>query len=210
MDVPPLPATIAGLPVPQDEVSRAAWRWAHRVLPRYLLAHSVRSYCWGAALGEREGLTVDHQVLWCASLFHDVGLTTIQRNIMCFEIEGAEFARRTLERFGMDADAAEKAAIAIILHMQPNVTLDDGVEAVLLDRATAIDVRGVDVDLVAGVRRSVSRTFPRGAFDRHFLGAIQREVERRGDCQSARLLRETDLGGQMARSPWLEESSVAC
>ena len=141
-----MPASIAGLPVPQDEVSDASWRWAQRTLPRYLLAHSVRSYCWGAAIGAWEGLTVDSQVLWCASLFHDVGLTTIPRNTMCFEIEGAEFARRTLERFGMAADAADRAAIAIILHMQPAVTLDDGVEPVLLDRGTAIDVRGVDVD----------------------------------------------------------------
>ena len=210
MDDPRLPGAIAGLPVPQDEVSRASWRWAHRALPRYLFAHSVRSYCWGAALAAKEGRTVDRRVLWCASLFHDVGLTSIPRNIMCFEVEGAEFARRTLERFGMDAESADRAAIAIILHMQPNVTATDGTEAVLLDRATAIDVRGVDVDLVASVRPTVAREFPRGAFDRHFLRAIQREVERRGDCQSERLLRETDLAGWMARSPWAAGALPTC
>ena len=59
----------------------------------------------------RVTVTVDGQVLWCSSLFHDVGLTTIARNTMCFEIEGAEFARRTLERFGMDPAAADRAAI---------------------------------------------------------------------------------------------------
>ena len=112
---------------------------------------------------------------------------------MCFEIEGAEFARRTLERFGMAADAADRAAIAIILHMQPAVTLADGVEAVLLDRGTAIDVRGVDVELVESVRGTVTRKFPRGAFDRHFVSAIRREVARAGDCQSARLLHDADL-----------------
>lgn len=201
MAILPLPTSIAGLPVPQDAVSDAAWRWANRSLPGYLMTHSVRSYCWGAAIGAREALTVDRQVLWCASLFHDVGLTTIPRNTMCFEIEGAEFARRKLEGFGMRADAADRAAIAIILHMQPGVTLDDGVESVLLDRGTAIDVRGVDVDLVSNVRETVMRRFPRGAFDRHFVSAIRREVGRRGDCQSARLL-NADLVGAMERSPW--------
>ena len=208
MDVPRLPASIAGLPVPQDDVSEASWRWAHRALPRYLLAHSVRSYCWGAAIGAWEGMTVDSQVLWCAALFHDVGLTTIPRNTMCFEIEGAEFARRALGRFGMASDAADRAAIAIILHMQPGVTLDDGVESVLLDRGTAIDVRGVDVDLVANVRGTVTRKFPRGAFDRHFVSAIRREVARRGDCQSARLLNDADLVGSMARSAWALEAPL--
>ena len=210
MDTPQIPASIAGLPVPQDDVSEMSWRWANRALPRYLLAHSVRSYCWGAALGAWEGLTVDRQVLWNASLFHDVGLTTIPRNTMCFEIEGAEFARRTLERFGMPVDAADRAAIAIILHMQPGVTLADGVESVLLDRGTAIDVRGVDVDLVASVRGTVTRKFPRGDFDRHFVRAIRREVARRSDCQSARLLNDSDLLAAMARSPWAIDATSTC
>jgi HD domain-containing protein len=210
MDAPRLPTSIAGLPVPQDDVSDASWRWAHRALPRYLLAHSVRSYCWGAAIGAWDGLTVDSQVLWSAALFHDFGLTTIPRNTMCFEIEGAEFARRTLERFGMAADTADRAAIAIILHMQPGVTLDDGVEAVLLDRGTGIDVRGVDVDLVASVRATVTRKYPRGAFDRHFVSAIRREVARRGDCQSKRLLDDAGLEAAMARSPWASEVSPTC
>ena len=209
MDAPLLPAAIAGLPVPQDEVSRASWSWAHRALPRYLLRHSVRSYCWGAAIGAWEGLTVEDRVLWCASLFHDVGLTSIARNTMCFEVEGAEIARRTLERFGMEAEAADRAAVAIILHMQPGVTLEDGVEAVLLDRGTAIDVRGVDIELVDRLRGTVTRKYPRGAFDRHFLRAIEREAARRSDCQSFRFLHESDLAGWMERSPWAAEAARA-
>ena len=86
--------------------------------------------------------------------------------------------------------------------MRPDVTLDDGVESVLLDRATGLDVRGDGYQLVDDVRPAVMRAFPRGAFDRHFLRAIEREVVRRPGCQSTRLLRETDLAGWMARSPW--------
>ena len=86
--------------------------------------------------------------------------------------------------------------------MQPGVTLSDGVEALLLDRATAIDVRGVDYDLIGRVRRGVVRKHPRGAFDRHFLRAIQREAAMRPTCQSARLLNDGDLAGSMVRSPW--------
>jgi HD superfamily phosphodiesterase len=202
MGIAPLPSSIAGLPVPQDQVSAAAWRWAQSNLPRYLLAHSVRSYCWGTEIAAWEGRTFDAQILWTAALFHDVGLTRIPRNTMCFEVEGAEIARRFLEQNGMSAEAADRAAIAIILHMQPGVTLADGIEAVLLDRATAIDARGVDYDVVDRVRSGVVRKHPRGAFDRHFLRAIQREAARRPTCQSARLLNDGDLAGSMARSPW--------
>ncbi len=205
---PRLPTAIGGLAVPQDDVSAATWSWAHRSLPDYLLAHSVRAYCWGAAIAEREGWSVDPQILWTASLMHDGGLTSIPRNTMCFEVEGAEFARRFLERRGLPADAADRVAVAIILHMQPGVTLADGVEAVLLDRATGLDVRGDGYELVDQVRPGVVRAFPRGPFDRHFGDAIRREANRRPTCQSARLLNQTDLVGWMARSPWATSDGV--
>ncbi|HEY7130923.1 MAG TPA: HD domain-containing protein [Candidatus Limnocylindrales bacterium] len=201
--VPPLPREIAGIPVPADDVSAATWDWANRSLPRYLLTHSVRVYCWGAAIAEREDWAFDRQILWTASLLHDGGLRTIPSNTMCFEVEGAELARRFLERQGLDADAAERVAIAIILHMRSGVTLDDGVESVLLDRSTGLDVRGDGYETVDDVRAGVIRAFPRGDFDRRFIAAIRREVDRRPTCQSARLLNEVDLAGWMARSPWV-------
>ena len=200
--VPPLPRSVAGIAVPSDAVSRSVWAWAHRSLPGYLRNHSIRAYLWAAALGDREGIAYDRPILWAASLFHDVGLTRLPRNTMCFEVEGAELARRSLERRGMDPAAADRAAIAIILHMQPGVTLADGAESVLLDRSTGLDVRGDGYELVDGVRDGVMEAFPRGEFDRWFLDAIRREATSRPTCQSARLLHATGLADWMARSPW--------
>lgn len=188
--------------MPRDDVSRGVWRWAERALPGYLLRHSVRSYCWGAAIAAGEGWSFDRRVLWTASLVHDAGLRRVASNTMCFEVEGAEFARRLLDRLGMRADEADRVAIAIILHMQPAVTLQDGVEAVLLDRATGLDVRGAGLPLVEGVRDRVLAAFPRGDFDRRFLAAIRREAALRPTCQSARLLRETGLADAVRRSAW--------
>ena len=205
-DAPSLPHRIAGIEVPQDLVSAAAWRWAHGALPDYLLTHSVRAYCWGATIAAGEGWTFDAQVLWTASLLHDLGLTRIPRNTMCFEVEGAEIARRFLRRQGMPPDDAERVAIAIILHMQPSVTPGDGIESVLLDRATSLDVRGDGYALVDTVRAGVMRDFPRRSFDRRFLDAMTREAAIRPDCQSARLLRRTGLAAWMTRSPWATEA----
>jgi HD domain-containing protein len=196
------PRDIAGIAVPRDEISRATWRWANRSLPDYLLTHSVRAYCWGAAIAAGEGWAFDRQVLWTASLMHDLGLTRIPRNATCFEVEGAEIARRFLARSGMPTAVADRVATAIVLHMQPAVTLDDGVESVLLDRATGLDVRGSEYELVDDVRPGVMRDFPRRAFDRHFLDAMRREAAMRPTCQSARLVHGTGLAAWMARSPW--------
>lgn len=198
----PPPAAIAGIPVPQDRVSRATWAWARRMLPRYLLAHSVRSYCWAVVLAHGDGWAFDERILWAAALFHDVGLTRIARNTMCFEVEGAEAARTFLERHGMPPSDAERTAIAIILHMQPDVGLSDGVESVILDQATGIDVRGVGIERIERVREGVVRAFPREDFDRLFLRAIEREVAVRGDCRSTALLLGAGLAAAQARSPW--------
>jgi HD domain len=206
--VPALPKAIAGISVPQDDVSGKTWRWAQRSLPAYLLGHAVRAYCWGAAIAAGEGWAFDRQVLWTASLMHDYALTRIPRNTMCFEVEGAEIARRFLERAGMSATAADRVAIAIILHMRTGVTMADGVESVLLDRATGLDVRGDGYELVKAVRPGVMEAFPRGPFDRHFLRAIEREVAVRSTCESNRLLNDTDLAGWMARSPWRTRSAA--
>jgi HD superfamily phosphodiesterase len=207
--LPPLPTAIAGLAVPQDDVSEATWRWAHRSLPDYLLAHSVRAYCWGATIAAGEGWAFDAEILWAASLMHDVGLTRIPRNARCFEVEGGKIARRFLDERGVPPQTAATVASAIVLHMAPVVTLDDGVEAVLLDRATSLDVRGAAFELVDPVRAGVMSEFPRGAFDRLFLAAIRREVAVRGDCQSERLLNRTGLAAWMERSPWAARAGDA-
>jgi cyanamide hydratase family protein with HD domain len=200
--LPSLPTDVAGLAVPQDDLSAATWAWAHRSLPDYLLAHSVRAYAWGVRIAALEDWRFDPRILWAASLMHDLGLTRIRRNTMCFEVEGGEIARAFLLRRGMPADEAERVAVAIILHMRAGVSLADGVESVLLDRATGLDVRGDGFDLVEDVRAAVMAAFPRREFDRRFTRAIRREVAIRPGCQSARLLNETGLEAWMARSPW--------
>ena len=202
----PLPKSISGIFVPQDETSSRAWVWAQRNVPDYLLTHSVRAYCWGAAIAAGEGWSFDAPILWTAALFHDFGLTRLPRNRRCFEVEGAEVARRFAIRNGMSADEAARVASAIVMHMQPTVTLDDGVESVLLDRATGLDVRGDGYPLVDTVRAGVLAEFPRRAFDRRFLATITREVASRPGCQRDRLLNEMGLAGWMARSPWRSAS----
>ena len=116
----PLPKQIAGIAVPQDAISLATWRQAEQALPGYLLAHSVRSYCWGAGIAAREGWSFDRRILWTASLLHDTGLTTIPRNASCFEVEGGRSARRFLERAGLPSGGGGSRGSR---HRAPHATL---------------------------------------------------------------------------------------
>lgn len=199
-----IPRVIGDIAVPDDPVSAAAWRWARSALPAYLLAHSVRSYCWGAEIARRERWPFDRDVLWTAALFHDVGLARSSTNTMCFEVEGAAIARRFLERNGLAPSDADRAAVAIRLHMQPNVTLADGVESVLLDRATGVDVRGAEIGSVERVRHEVLRAYPRGSFDRLFMRAMSREAAQRPTCRSAAFVRRAHDTGWPDTTPWAD------
>ena len=97
---------------------------------------------------------------------------------------------------------ANRVATAIVLHMAPSVTLDDGVESSSwTDRPVLTSAVAADA-LVDAVRQGVMRDYPRRDFDRRFVAAIRREAAIRPTCQSARLLKDTDLVGWMARSPW--------
>jgi hypothetical protein len=202
VSIPPLPRRIGTIAVPRDAVSAATWAWANRRLPRYLLAHSVRAYAWAAALGAQERVAYEPAVLWPAALMHDVGLTQIPRNTRCFEFQGAAIARRFLIAQGMTSADADRVGRAIELHMASAVTLADGAESVLLDRATAIDVRGTELDRTEGIRAGVVREFPRGPFDALFFAAMRRETDTRPGCQSERLVKDVDLAAWMAPSRW--------
>jgi HD superfamily phosphodiesterase len=190
----------AGIEVPTDRVSTAALEVARRRLPSYLFAHSVRSYAWAVALAHAENLRFDTRILWPAALLHDVGLTRIPRNTRCFEFQGGEVARRFLVGEGMTRADAERVGLAIELHMARSVTLADGVESVLLDRATGTDVRGTEFGRIVNVRDAVVQAYPRGAFDRLFQSAIRREVDVRRGCESERLIGR--LADGQDSSPW--------
>ena len=205
MTLPDLPRAIAGFEIPHDRISAATWTLAQRRLPAYLLAHSVRSYLWAATLGRTEGLAFEPRILWPAALLHDIGLTRVPRNTRCFEFQGAEVARRFLAGQGMSRADAARVGLAIELHMAPSVTLADGAESVILDRATGIDVRGVEIERIASVRSTVVDACPRGAFDARFRNAIQREVATRYGCQSERLAGR--LADARGRSPWHEQGA---
>ena len=64
---------------------------------------------------------------------------------------------------------------------------------------------------IRGVRDGVVGEFPRGAFDRHFLAAIEREVAVRPTCQSNRLLNEkrlADVDGPVTLAHWLSREPI--
>lgn len=157
---------------PASELAAAAEQVARTACAPWLLNHCLRTYLWAAVMGGRDGLRFDAEMLYAASLLHDLGICPAFPTPAgeCFALSGAEFAERHLVSAGWPAGRATRIADAISLHL--NVVVPAGAhgpEAHLLRAATALDVVG------QGAHRFPSAFFA-DSFARHPRLDFKREV----------------------------------
>lgn len=108
-----------------------------------LFSHSTRVYFWGALIGKSKGLPFDPELLYAASMFHDLGLTSkYQNSQLRFEVDGANAAREFLRSHGICARDLEKVWNAIALHTTPGIPEHMDSEIALLQAGAGMDVAG--------------------------------------------------------------------
>ncbi len=191
--------------LPRDEVATAAASLNLSASPDYLASHSFRAFAWAAWFGRRDAIAFDAGTLWVASVLHDIGLTEVARAAACFEVDGAEAAGAFLQRHHESEDTIEIVKRAIVLHMQPAVSPDEGPIAFLLDAGVSCDVSGRRYEeLDAGFRDSVLERFPRLDFKRKFTALIAAEADRKPDCMAATYMTEYGLPQRVAAAPFAE------
>jgi hypothetical protein len=197
----PLPPLV----LPRSEVAAAAATLSLDASPGFLANHAFRSFAWGAWFGRRDGIEFDAESLWVASVLHDIGLTDAARASACFEVDGGEAAAAFLRQHGAAEETIETVRRAIILHMQPAVSPDEGPTAFLLDAGVSYDVSGRRYEeLDAAFRESVLERFPRLDFKRRFTALIAAEADRKPDCLAATYMTEYGLPQRIAAAPFPE------
>src|SRR5688572_9427473 len=124
--------TIAGVPIPDSSLARAATEFVQDVSTQLLFDHSRRVYLWASLQGEKLGLDYDPELLYVGALFHDIGLVEGHRSEHeRFEIDGANAARAFLEAHGLPESQVMTVWQSIALHttrqipdyLQPEVRL---------------------------------------------------------------------------------------
>jgi hypothetical protein len=191
--------------LPRDSVATAAATLNLSASPGFLANHSFRAFAWGAWFGRRDAIAFDAGTLWVASVLHDIGLTEVARASACFEVDGAEAAAAFLQRHDAPEQTIEAVKRAIVLHMQPAVSPDEGPIAFLLDAGVSCDVSGRRYEeLEAGFRDAVLERFPRLDFKRKFTSLIAAEAERKPDCMAATYMTEYGLPQRVAAAPFVE------
>ena len=181
-------------------LTTAAAERAQHLLTPALLNHSFRTYAFGSALGDLEGLAVDAELLFTAALLHDTGLPTRDRDVD-FTRNSARTAQEVAAQVGLSKAATETICTAITLHHSPGVTPAHGPVAYLLSAGAAVDVLGLrSWQLPPDILASVVEQHPRLGFKQEFSAAFRDEAARvpRGRAQFLRRYGAFDLAVRIA------------
>jgi hypothetical protein len=181
--------SLSRLASPDSPLTRAALTVARAQLSPALLNHSHRTFLFGAALGELEGLDVDREMLYAAALLHDVGLPT-RVPLVDFTRASARAAQQVAEQVGLSTAATDRLRSAITLHHSPGVSLTHGPVAYLLSAGAAVDVVGLrSWQLPPALLTDVVTAHPRAGFKREFTAAFRAEAVRVPQGRAAYLRR---------------------
>jgi hypothetical protein len=187
---------------PDSRVAREAEDLVRVVAPPFLTNHSFRSHYFAVALGERDGIRFDDELLYVASLLHDIGLVEEFDTGKCFEEDGADVAKRLALSEGWTAERAEAAAGAIRLHTAVEIALEDGAEAFLLWHSTGLDVAGHRYDEIDSVTvAALLAAYPRLDFKEGFTALVADQAERKSGCWADRAM-AAGLRERIAAAPF--------
>jgi hypothetical protein len=199
--------TLDDLVVPDTAASAAALEVASAYCSPALLNHSIRSYVWAAAYGTSQGIRFDSELLYVASLFHDLGLVPeFDSHTVSFEKAGGHVARVFAAGAGWSAERRVRLSEVIVRHMWPEVDVSKDPEGHLLARSTSVDVGGRNVDdFTPDFRAEVLERYPWLGFTEEFLACFRAQAERKPDSPPAVSV-QSGLDARMAKNP-LDDSS---
>jgi len=152
--------------LPDTAICSAAYQLAKDVSPVFLHNHCVRGYLFArelaAAEGLRAGADYDEEVVFLASVLHDLGLTAYGDGDQRFEVEGADAAARFLREQGLSEDHVTTVWQSIALHTSIGLGHRFGTEHAVCHSGIDMDVSGAQKDrLPEGFADRVHASWPR-------------------------------------------------
>lgn len=195
---------LENLRLPDSALARAAEEQAREELSPHVLAHSYRTYLFGLALAGIDGKAVDTELVYVASLLHDLNLEHPTPG-RCFAVVGAERA----EAFALDhhtsPERAEAIAAAIAGHITIGVADDLGDPAGFVSAGAFVDVAGARMhELHPEWVEQVIRQYPRLNFRQHLLKAFEAEAAAVPQGRISWCLRYAAFGPLVRLAPFAE------
>ena len=154
---------IEGVGIPDSKLARAITELVRDTENDLLFNHSSRVYFFAAIAGSKQGLRYDPELLYAATMFHDMGLTEAHGSKdLRFEVDGANAARNFLTQYGIATADIDTVWAAIALHTTPGIPEHMHPVVALTTAGVEMDVLGMKYDRYPDlVREQVVAAFPR-------------------------------------------------
>ena len=175
---------ISGIAVPDSTLCRAINAFVRDTETDLLFNHSSRVFYFGALAGQQRGLRFNPELLYAATMFHDVGLMPSHSSpTLRFEVDGANAARDFLTSYNLDPSDIEKVGTGIALHTTPGVPEFMHPVIALTTAGVEMDVLGLTYNEYADdVREAVVAAFPRTpAFKEDIIQAFYNGIKHKPD-----------------------------
>jgi hypothetical protein len=209
-------ADIAGVRIPDSRLAREITQLIRDTESEILFRHSVRVYYWGALSGRRNSLRFDPELLYAATMFHDIGITPhYHGSQLRFEVDGANAARDFLRGHGIAQGDIEKVWLAVALHTTPGIPEHMHPEIALVQAGAGMDMVGRGFGTFTEEERAaVIAAYPRGeAFGHRVIEAFYEGLKQRPDSTFGSFnddflafkdpgFRRADMCGILLASPW--------
>ena len=172
--------TIGGISAPDSDFTRQASSLVERVHSKALLNHVHRTWWFAEFLGRTRGLKYDREVVYLASLLHDLGLTDAFAADQRFEVDGADAANLFLTANGYPEQKAELVWDAIALHSSAGIADRKQPEIALVYMGAHVDVFGLRLDeITPSLVDDVLALYPRAGFKAAFAEALAEVVRKK-------------------------------
>ena len=164
------------LVLPDSQLVADALRECRETLTPSMQNHSLRTFAFGLALADLDGVRLDLENFYVASLLHDIALERPTPN-RCFAVVGAERALAIAQRAGANEAKARAIAEGICMHVTPGVGFERGPIGPMLSAGALVDLAGVRLwDLDPAFAHSAEERHPRLAMKRHLTACWAAEA----------------------------------
>ena len=178
-----------GMPVPDSSLARRARDRIADAAGPVLLNHSVRCYAWAVELARHDGLEFDPEILYVASMLHDIGLVAPYDLGGCYEVDGGLAAQRLARESGAADDRARAIYDVIALHNDDVLPPDAAAEVVLLWDSAGSDVTGNRyADVRPAIIPELLGAYPRLDFKRAFTALLVDQASRKPKCPAVEMI----------------------
>ena len=151
------PVTIGGIIAPDSNLARKAAALAKQAHSEVLLNHVHRTWWFAEFLGRKREMKYDRELLYIASLLHDLGLSPSHAADKRFEVDGADAASRFLLANDYPKSKAEIVWDAIALHTLADIADRRQPEVALVHFGAHVDVMGLRMEEITPSDRKSTR-----------------------------------------------------